>query len=122
MLLEINAKEIADAVALAAKIAGKKTGVMATSLMQIEAKESSLIVKATNYDVSLVANVDCSISKPGILVVEAVKLSALLKTYKNLPITLASKSGKLVISYEKSKHQLATVPVENFPKFEDIVG
>ena len=119
MLIEVNSKQLHKALKIAAKIASKKTHLGSTTSVLLSAISGKLNVLATNLDVTFSADVECSVSKEGNVLVDAAKLTAFVGTYRDMPLVLKSDTkGGLSIVYNKSTHKLVGTPVSNFPNVE----
>lgn len=119
MLLEVDAQTLSKVLKIANKIAPAKA-VNSTSQVKLEATQpkdgesAKLWVTVTNYDLSFVAPVEASISKPGIALVNCAMFSRLISSFEG-PTTLKMDKSHLNVSCGRSKHKLGSAAAENFP-------
>lgn len=105
----VNAKSFSSYLAHVASVAPKKTTKEVLSMMVVEAKKDSIVIKATNMTVELVATVkdNITVKKPGSVLVNAVKLSSIIKGFRDSDCTLKATTKNLVVKCGKSTFKLA---------------
>lgn len=94
-----------------------------TSHVFIEASNSKLIVKATDYEIGLlVSTSNVEIINDGIITANGKKLLDIIKILKDDKINLETKNDILYISQSHSSFKLPTFSYNEFPEFPNSIG
>ncbi|WP_455209345.1 DNA polymerase III subunit beta [Kaarinaea lacus] len=91
----------------------------------MEAKNNRLSITATDLEVEIVANASLDISETGSITLPARKfidICRALPEEAQLEITFDAEKDRVIIRSGKSRFNLATLPVTDFPNIEDISG
>lgn len=121
MKIEGIKEQLEDALNKADKIAGKNTNLPVLSGFYLDARQNSLIIKATNLDLGISISVPVKVNEPGIVVVPARVISSFISSLLNdRNITLNTKEQTLEIKTKGTKTSIKTLPSEDFPIIPDI--
>ncbi len=121
MKIECIKEQLEEALNKADKIAGKNTTLPVLSGFYFDARQNSLVIKATNLDLGISINLPVKVIEPGIVVVPAHIISSFvssLSTDRN--ITLTTKDQVLELKTKDTKTNLKTLPSEEFPIIPEI--
>lgn len=101
-------------------IVEKKNTLPILSNILIEAKENSLVLSATDMDISLTEKINCNIVEEGSITVSAHTLYDIIRKLTDLSeIEIISNDGKIIsLRSGKSKFSLGCLPKEDFPIIE----
>ena len=101
-------------------IVEKKNTLPILSNILIEAKDNSLILSATDMDISIKDEIECNIIEPGSTTVSAHTLYDIIrKVPDSSEIEIISNDGKIMsLRAGKSKFSLGCLPKEDFPIIE----
>jgi DNA polymerase-3 subunit beta len=88
----------------------------------IEAKEGKLILKSTNLENSVISISGVEIIKEGSTTVNLKNLYEFISNLKSDVINIKFEEGLLIISDDKNKISLNTIPSEEFPNIPDKEG
>ena len=101
-------------------IVEKKNALPILSNILLEAKENSLILSATDMDISITDKVNCTIIEEGSTTVSAHTLYDIIrKLPESSEIEIISNDGKIIsLRAGKSKFSLGCLPKEDFPIIE----
>lgn len=94
-----------------------------TSHIFIEANNSKLTIKATDYEIGfLVSTESVEIIKDGSITASGKKLLDIIKILKDDKVNLETKNDILYISQSNSNFKLPTFSYNEFPEFPDCIG
>lgn len=123
MKVEALKEKLGDAISKAQAVTGKNATVPILKCLLLEAKGSTLTIKATNLDLGVEIEVPVKVSEEGSVAVLAQTLNSFLSTLeKEKNISLQTRDSTLTISSSKNSAQLKTYPSEDYPlipKIED---
>ena len=91
----------------------------------MEAKNNRLSITATDLEVEIVANASLDISETGSITLPARKfidICRALPEEAQLEVAFDAEKDRVIIRSGKSRFNLATLPVTDFPNIEDISG
>jgi len=91
----------------------------------VEAKNSTLSITATDLEVEIVASTTLDISETGSITLPArkfVDICRALPDEAQLEVAFDAEKDRVIIRSGKSRFNLATLPVTDFPNIEDISG
>lgn len=114
MKLSTTKNQILNAVQLAERIAGKKESLPVLSCILIDV-EKHIILKATNLEAGIEAQVLGDIEEKGTLAVPAGIFSQTLRSIGSDKITLRSEDGNLLIESRGTKTLIKAIPHTEFP-------
>jgi DNA polymerase-3 subunit beta len=123
MRAKVTKKDILPAVMRAVSIADKKSVVPILSNVLLEFNESSLKIKATDLDHSVIEVIPAEVDTFGTVAVPANTLSDIVRKSEDdavLEFSLIEKGSKLLVTVEKSKFELATLDYRDFPEIAPI--
>ena len=121
MKIEGIKEQLEDALNKADKIAGKNPSLPVLSGFYLDARQNSLVIKATNLDLGISISVPVKVSEPGIAVVPARVITSFISSLSNdRNITLNSKEQTLEVKTKGTKTTIKTLPSEDFPIIPEI--
>src|SRR3989338_5327032 len=121
MKIEGIKEQLEDALNKADKIAGKNPSLPVLSGFYLDARQNSLVIKATNLDLGISISVPVKVSEPGIAVVPARVITSFISSLSNdRSITLNSKEQTLEVKTKGTKTTIKTLPSEDFPIIPEI--
>ena len=121
MKIECIKEQLEEALVRADKIAGKNTNLPILSGLYFDARQNSLIIKATNLDLGISITIPVKVVDPGIVVVPSHIISSFINSlFKDKNITLSTKDGILEIKTSSTKTNIKTLPSEEFPIIPEV--
>ncbi len=121
MKIECIKEQLEDAFSKADKIAGKNTTLPVLSGFYLDARQNSLIVKATNLDLGVSITIPVKVTEPGIVVVPAHIITSLVSSLtKERSISLSTKDQVLEVKTNSTKTNIKTLPSEEFPIIPEV--
>ncbi|HEY4479835.1 MAG TPA: DNA polymerase III subunit beta [Candidatus Paceibacterota bacterium] len=116
MKLECLKERVRDAVAQAEKITGKHLTLPVLKCVLLEAKNNTLIVRATNLDLGVEFFIPAKVEKVGVNAVSGVVLYNFLQNLQNeKTVSFESKEGILLLEARHNVASIKTAPHEDFP-------
>jgi DNA polymerase-3 subunit beta len=116
MKIECSKEKLQRAVAKAEKITGKNATLPVLSCVVLEAKDSKLIVRATNLDLGIEFTIPVKVLKEGIIAVPgSLFLSYLTNIGVEEGIVLESINKNLLVTSSKNETQIKALSHEDFP-------
>jgi DNA polymerase III subunit beta len=103
------------------KIVGKNITLPVLAGFYLNARQNSLVIKATNLDIGISLILPVKVVEPGIVVVPAHVISSFVSSLvKDRNITLNTKNQVLEIKTANTKTSIKTLPSEDFPVIPEI--
>lgn len=123
MKIEIAKEKLLTAITLAEKISSKDITHPILNNLLLNAKNNSLIIRATNLDLGIELLLPIRIEEEGMVVVSGKTLSSVISNiYQSTSVVLETKSGNLSIHDASSRTLLKVYPNEDFPTIPHIGG
>lgn len=121
MKIECIKEQLEESLNKASKIAGKNTTLPVLSGLYLDARQSSILIKATNLDLGISIKIPVRVLEPGFVVVPANVISTLISSLvKDRNVTLKTKDQTLEINTQSTKTFIKTLPSEDFPVIPEI--
>ncbi len=121
MKIECVKEQLEEAFNKADKIAGKNTTLPVLFGFYLDARQNSLIVRATNLDLGVSVSIPVKVINSGIVVVPAHTTTSFISSLsKDRNITLNTKDQTLEIKTSSTKTTIKTLPSEEFPIIPEI--
>ncbi len=122
MKINVQSDELTRALYRVQGIADKKSTMPALAHVLIHAKDSGeLLVHATDMDLSLSGNYQCTVEEPGRAVLHARQLYDIVKTLKNESVHLQTTENHWVeLHAGTGKFRLVGMVPDEYPRIEDI--
>ncbi|MEK7176173.1 MAG: DNA polymerase III subunit beta [Patescibacteria group bacterium] len=121
MKIECIKEQLEDTFNRADKIAGKNASLPVLSGFYLDARQNSLVVKATNLDLGISITLPVKVTEPGIVVVPARVISSFISSLSNdRNITLNTKDQVLEVKTKGTKTSIKTLSSEDFPIIPEI--
>lgn len=115
MRLECDKSKIELVIQKAARLAGKHLTLPVLSCVHIETGDNKLVVKSTNLDIGMEAEVKVKVLEKGNLAVPAGVLLGVLSSIKENNLVFESVENNLKISSPKSSVTIKCLPSDDFP-------
>ncbi|MDO8728885.1 MAG: DNA polymerase III subunit beta [bacterium] len=121
MKIECIKDQLEEVLNKADKIAGKNITLPVLAGFYLDARQNSLIIKATNLDLGISITLPVKVIEPGIVVVPAHIISSFISSLvKDRNITINTKKQLLEIKTLSTKTNILTLPSEDFPVIPEI--
>ena len=121
MKIEINKSLLEQVLAQMQPFLEKKDLSQITSHIYLEANESGLLIKATDYEMGLKTTLtDVQVINPGNATANGKKLLDIIRILKEGAVTLSTVDNTLQITQNQSKFKLPMFDADEYPKFPDI--
>jgi DNA polymerase-3 subunit beta len=121
MKIESIKEKLVEAVSRAEKVAGKNPTLPVLAGLHLEAKGTTLTIRATNLDLGISISLPVKVLEEGSVVVPAQILSAFLNSLsKEKSITLSAKEQVLTVNTSSTHSTIKTLPAEEFPIIPEI--
>ena len=121
MKIECIKEQLEESLNKADKIAGKNTTLPVLSGFYLDARQNSLIIKATNLDLGISIDLPVKVLEPGTVVIPAHIITSFISSLsKDRNITLTTKEQTLEIKTSSTKTAIKTLPSEEFPIIPEI--
>jgi DNA polymerase-3 subunit beta len=116
MKLETFKEDLRLAIAGAERVTGKNLSLPTLGYVMLEAKERSLLVRATNLDLGVEISLPAKVAEPGQLTVSGAVLGNFLANLnKDEKIVLETRQNTLAIVTTHTKSAFNTYPSDDFP-------
>jgi DNA polymerase III subunit beta len=123
MKLECLKDTLASAISKAQAVTGKNATTPILKCLLLEAKDSSLTIRATNLDLGVEITIPVKIETEGTVAVLGQTLNSFISTLdKEKNINLTANESTLTISSSKTSAQLKTFPTEDYPIIPKVEG
>jgi len=121
MKIESIKEKLVDAVSRAEKVAGRNPTLPVLAGLHLEAKGTTLTIKATNLDLGISISLPVKVVEEGAVVVPAQILASFLNSLsKEKSITLFAKDQTLTVNTSSTHSTIKTLPAEEFPIIPEI--
>ena len=116
MNIECIKEKLSKALSKAERVTGKNVSLPILSCVLLEAKDSSLTIKATNLDLGIEIKLPVKVITPGTIAVSGLILNNFIGSLQNEKnITLEVVDNNLKVSTEHSQALIKAFPVDDFP-------
>lgn len=123
MKITCAVEKLKQAVALAEKMTGKNMTLPVLSAVFLQAKGSSLMIRATNLNVGIEIEIPAAVSEEGEVVVKGDILSNVCSSIgSSVDITLSLEHENLLLQSAKVKTLIKALPGEEFPTLPIVEG
>lgn len=121
MNIECIKEKLVKALSKAEKVTGKNITLPILSCILLEAKESSLTIKATNLDLGIEIKIPVKVIKEGSVAISGSVLNSIISNLTNEKnITLKNESDNLKIITNHSESLIKSFPIDDFPSIPKI--
>lgn len=123
MNIECIKDKLAYAIGKAERITGKNITLPILSCVLLEAKDSTLTIKATNLDLGIEINIPVKVITPGSIAVSGGVLYNFITNITNdKNVNLEVVDGNLKVSTKHSESLIKAFPVDDFPNIPKVVS
>jgi len=121
MKIESIRDTLIEAVSRAEKVAQKNPTLPVLAGLHLEAKDNTLVIRATNLDLAISTTVPVKVTEPGVAVVPAQILSSFLNSLsKEKHITLEGNDKTITVTTETTRSVVNLLPPDDFPLIPEI--
>jgi DNA polymerase-3 subunit beta len=121
MNIECIKDKLVYAVSKAEKITGKNISLPVLSCILLEAKDSTLLIKATNLDIGIEISLPVKVNKTGKVAVPGTIFYQFISNITNdKNINLEEINGNLKVTTKHSETVIKTLPAEDFPNIPKV--
>ncbi len=117
MKFVISQSALARGIAVVSKGIGSATNLPVLSGIYILAQEGSIELHTTNLNTSIRHALPASVEEPGAVVVSGKTLASVAKNLPDAAVTFEDDGSVVIISCEKTRFRLNTLPANDFPEF-----
>ncbi|MDM7321254.1 MAG: DNA polymerase III subunit beta, partial [Fervidobacterium sp.] len=118
MRCTVDRQDFAFILQKAKQVIEKRSALPITSCFLLHINEEKLYVKGTNLEVYITARISIQqTDKNGAVVVNADKLTSIVKSLPSAYVQLELNNGKLILTGGRSTFKLTTLDPEDFPEF-----
>lgn len=118
MKLVCEGIELSDAVLKVVKACSTKTTVPVLECIKLSAKNDSLLLSATDGEISILKSIKAEIYEEGEICVPGRYFADFIKKLEGVQITLSSEGKSMEIEYVDSQTSMQVLSVEDFPKID----
>jgi len=122
MKLEVQQKDIADAVSLVEKMSGKNLSLPVLNTVLFIAEKGKCILRATNLDIGVEYTIPASVEEEGVVAVSGSTLLGNLQTMRSSTVAFKTVNDNLEVVGGKGNSLLKTQPSEDFPTLPKAEG
>lgn len=122
MELHISRPQLTQALELLTRISTKHVTLPVLQCALLEAKENSLLVKATNLELSIEIEIPCRTDELGLIAIPASTLLQSIQYSTEAEISLRVEEGVLLIESNKTNTSIKSIPHEEFPVINRLKG
>lgn len=115
MNVECIKDKLSNALSKAERITSKNITLPVLSCLLLEAKDSTLTIKATNLDLGIEINIPVKVVKPGRVAVSGSILNNFINNISDNNVVLEEISGNLKIKTKHSESVIKSFPTDDFP-------
>ena len=110
--------DLSDAVLKVVKACSSKTTVPVLECIKLNAKNDSLILSATDGEISIIKNIKAEVYEEGEICVPGKYFADFIKKLEGVQITLSSENKKMDIFYADSQTNMQILSADDFPKID----
>ncbi len=122
MEIHISRPQLTQALELLTRISTKHVTLPVLQCALLEAKESILLVKATNLELSIEISIPCKVVEAGIIAIPAQTLLQSIQYSSDNELSLRVEEGVLLIESNKTNTSIKSIPHEEFPTIHKLEG
>ncbi|MFA5736669.1 MAG: DNA polymerase III subunit beta [Candidatus Paceibacterota bacterium] len=122
MIIECLKERIQEGIILAEKASGKNLSLPILNSILLQAKNKSLIIKATNLEIGLEIEIPAKVEEEGEIAVNAIILSTFLSNLqKENKLKITSDKGNIKINTELTSTTIKSLPIDDFPIIPKVI-
>lgn len=119
----VNRQELYKAVSRVQSIIEKRSNMPILSMILVSAKDSELVISATDLEISLQQKTAAEVTVPGSITIPGRKFFEILKESKSAKLLLKERpNSRIFISDENARYNLACLPPDEYPVFVEPEG
>ena len=122
MKIILDRKDFYDRLELVGRVSTKHVTLPVLQCVYLEAKGSSLLLRATNLEIAIEATVKAKVELEGVVAVPASVLMQTVALNNEKEVTLRAEDGGLVVEGQGSETLIKTIPHEEFPSIPRVDG
>lgn len=123
MEVKVNRQELYKAISRVQSIIEKRSNMPILSMVLVSARDSDLLIAATDLEISLQQKTPAEVVVPGSITIPGRKLFEILKESKSGQLLLKERpNSRIFISDESARYNLACLPPDEYPVFVEPEG
>lgn len=122
MHILLDTEELHNKLELVGRVSTKHVTLPVLQCVLIEVKNKSVVLKATNLEIGIEANVKAQIEEEGMVAVPAITLLQTINLITQKQVTLRLEDSTLVVEGDGSETQIKSIPNEEFPTIPKLEG
>lgn len=122
MNVTLDTKELLDKLELVGRVSTKHVTLPVLQCVLLEAVEGKLLIKATNLEIGIEAEVQARVEESGAVAVPASVLLQTVNYNTQKEISLRVEDGTLAVEGSGSETQIKSIPHDEFPKIPKLDG
>lgn len=120
MEITISREEIYKAISKVQSIIEKRSNMPILSMILLTAKDSYVLISATDLEISFQQKAPADVSVPGSITIPGRKLFEILKESKSSKIEIKERqNNRVFISDDNARYNLACLPADEYPVFAE---
>lgn len=110
--------DLSEAVLKVVKACSAKTTVPVLECIKLSAKNDSVVLSATDGEISILKTIKAEVCEEGELCVPGRYFADFIKKLEGVQLTLVAEGGKMDINYADSQTSMQVLPADDFPKID----
>ncbi len=122
MKIILDQKDFYGKLEMVGRVSAKHVTLPVLQCVYLEAKDDHLVMRATNLEIAIEANVSASVAENGVIAVPASVLLQTVSLNNEKSVTLRAEDGGLVVEASGSETLIKSIPHEEFPSIPKVEG
>jgi DNA polymerase-3 subunit beta len=123
MEVTVNTQDLYKAVSRVQSIIEKRSNMPILSMILVSAKDSDLVISATDLEISLQQKTAAEVTVPGSITIPGRKFFEILKESKSAKVLMKERqNSRIFISDDNARYNLACLPPDEYPVFVEPEG
>lgn len=122
MRININQRDLQKHIAIAQRAVSSRNTMQILEGIQFSAKDGNLTLTSTDFELSVVTNVKCSVEREGVVVINSSYIGNIVRKLPDSSILIDVKENNIYIQCENSEFNLVGYDVSEFPTLPEVEG
>lgn len=122
MHIKIDKEELYNKLELVGRVSTKHVTLPVLQCVFMEAKKGKLVLKATNLEIGIEAEVKAEVEEEGVVAIPATTLIQTINLINKKEVVLRLEESTLVVEGDGSETQIKSIPHEEFPTIPRLKG